>query len=282
MRLSLVLPVIAASMVLGGGVVRAIEPAASDGTKGESPLLVEMRERVAGVTVSLVEEHGLRGVTRLEHPVFRYSDEEREIFDATLWLWTDEGRPIALQKEEAAASLGEPKWTVCFASFASGEVDARWPRGGFGFRTTAPGCDFRAIPDGPEPAKQPRLIQSQIRQLSKRFAATLHYEGRGKSVSRLLARPIHEYSAEKQGVLAGAIFGFAAHGTNPDGYLQIELRRTTSGREWVYGCARMTIYGIDVSLDDKRVWTCEDVTPVPGYFERWCFFVEPRPERAGS
>src|SRR5579872_3473894 len=35
------------------------------------------------------------------NPVLRYSDEERGIPDATLWVWTRDARPVALQKVEA-------------------------------------------------------------------------------------------------------------------------------------------------------------------------------------
>jgi len=258
------------------------DPVSSTVARSESPFLQEMQERIAGVKVSIIQDAGSREVARIDHPVFRYSDEEREIFDATLWLWTDDGRPIALQKDEAAASDGVPKWTVCFASFAAQNLDVRWPRGGQEFTTKAAGCDFVTIPDPPKPADNDRIVRSQIKQIAKRFSAACSYEGRGRSVARLLTKPIHEYESRKHGVVAGAIFGFASYGTNPDGYILIELRKTPSGQEWVYGCARMTIYAVEVLLDDKPVWDCEAVRPTPQYFDRWTFFVEPRTPGASS
>jgi hypothetical protein len=45
------------------------------------------------------------------NPVIRYSDEERFIPDATMWVWTRNARPVAFQKVEgnigAAASSGQ-------------------------------------------------------------------------------------------------------------------------------------------------------------------------------
>lgn len=274
------LPVFAVCLAVVGALCAAL--AGADEAEPKTSFLPQMQERVEGVHVAVVEDSGPREVERIEHPVFRYSDEEREIFDATLWLWTDAGRPVALQKDEAAASEGVPKWTVCFASFAPEQVDVRWPRGGYGFTTTAPGCVFRPIPNGPKPAASERLVRTQLKQLAKRFGAVCSYEGRGQSVARQLAKPIHEYSSEKHGVLAGAIFGFASYGTNPDGYLLLELRKSSSGTEWVYGCARMTIFAVEVSLDDKPVWKCEGIPPAPSYFDNWTFFVEPRPEEASK
>lgn len=261
----------------------ADEPA--DGLRkpeAERGFLSEMIERVDGVHVRILNGSESKEAGRVQRPVFRYSDEEREIFDATLWLWTDEGRPVALQKDEAAASVGVPKWTVCFASFAAENIDVRWPRGDYGFATTAPGCEFQPIVDAPAPASSERLIRAQIKKLSQRFTAEHSYEGRGTTQARLLTRPIHEYASEKHGIAAGAVFGFASHGTNPDAYLLIELRKTPTGHEWVYGCVRMTIYAVQVSLDSKPVWSCQAEKPQPGYFKNWTFFFEPRPETSGN
>src|SRR5436190_558225 len=36
----------------------------------------------------------------VEKPIFRYSDELRQIEDAGIWLWTDRNRPVAAMKVE--------------------------------------------------------------------------------------------------------------------------------------------------------------------------------------
>lgn len=247
-----------------------------------SALARQMAARVEGVRVFTVDQTSAREVRMIDRPVFRYSDQERFIDDATLWLWTDRGRPVALQKEEAGHFQGKPVWTVCFASFSAGPVEARWPRDERRMTTREPGCEFRPIPDGPAPADNARLAAQQVKQLARRFTAAHRGTADGRVEARLLPRPIYEYSAPDEGITAGAIFGFAGHGTNPDGYILIELRKDTPQEPWVYGCARMTTAAVEVSLDGQPVWSCDEVPPEPKYFDTWTFFFEPRGEEGPS
>jgi hypothetical protein len=259
--------------------VMAIVPLRGDDPpveEGVSPLVRQMTTRLEGVQVFVFDQTVAREVRMIDRPVFRYSDQERFIDDATLWLWTDRGRPVALQKEEAGNFQGKPVWTVCFASFSSGPVEARWPRDERQMTTKEAGCDFRAIPNGPEPAANARLAAQQLKQLARRFTAAHRGEADGRVEARLLPRPIYEYSAPDDGISAGAIFGFAGHGTNPDGYILIELRKDSPQEPWVYGCARMTTAAVEVSLDGQPVWSCDEVPPEPKYFDTWTFFFEPR------
>jgi hypothetical protein len=131
--------------------------------------------------------------------------------------------------------------------------------------------------NGPTPAKTEALLMPQLRQISKRF--TTAFDG-GKTEGRTFPKPIYEYSAPKVGVAAGAVFGLSAYGTNPDGYLVIELRKNGDQHEWVYGCARMTTTSIDVSLDGEKVWSGPVVDTSTIYRENWTFFFEPRPVAA--
>src|SRR4029450_5315602 len=55
-----------------------------------------------------------------DKPVFRYDDQPRRFIDATMWVWTDQGRPMAFQKIEAVeyGDLTSPKRPrrFCFRS----------------------------------------------------------------------------------------------------------------------------------------------------------------------
>ena len=53
-------------------------------------------------------------------PVMRYSDQPRFIADATLWVWSLRGRPVAIQKVEVNDTTATPLWTVCFAALLGG------------------------------------------------------------------------------------------------------------------------------------------------------------------
>lgn len=264
------------SLVVGSSALAADEEAPADAEK-KSPVYQEMIDRLSQVKVSTVGGEQLKECEFRKQPVFRYSDQEREIDDATLWLWTDKGRPIALEKEEACAFRQRPQWTVCWASLSPGLVKVDWNRNGRGFTTTRPGCEFKPVPNGPAPAKAASLVMPQLRQVSKRFAATFD---EGKTEGRIIPKPIYEYSSTTHGIVAGAVFGLSAYGTNPDGYLVIELHKSGDQHEWLYGCARMTTTAIDVSLDGEKVWSCPVVDTSTIYRENWTFFFEPRPTAA--
>lgn len=251
------------------------EPKEEAPTERSVQRLQVMTERAKDVRIEIVDGDKVRAPDLVERPCLRYSDEERAIADATLWIWADEGRPVAIQKMECGAFNGNPVWTVCFSSLTPDTLDVKWPRTSHGFKTTTPGCEFRPLPDAPRPADQEKLVLAQMRQQARRFGMSLGFGG-GPSVARLLPRPVYEYSSPKHGIAHGAIFGYASYGTNPDGYILIELRDTENGQEWVYGCVRMTHYGLVATLDEQPVVTLDVLPPRPTYFENWTFFFEPR------
>jgi hypothetical protein len=125
-----------AGLFLVATAVTADEEPASTDSEQNSPIYKEMIDRLSQVKVSVVGGDDVKECEFRKQPVFRYSDQEREIDDATLWLWTDEGRPIALEKEEACAFRQRPQWTVSWASLSPGLVKVEWVRNGRGFTTT--------------------------------------------------------------------------------------------------------------------------------------------------
>ena len=65
--------------------------------------LEAMQKRVEPTRISLTNGEGRKDsetkARLVEKPVFRYSDELRQIEDAGIWLWTDRNRPVAAMKE---------------------------------------------------------------------------------------------------------------------------------------------------------------------------------------
>jgi hypothetical protein len=111
-------------------------------------------------------------------PVFRYSDEERAIPDATLWVWTRDARPIAFQKVEGNNHGGGQMWTICFASLSEGLVDVRW-RGTHQFAARKPGVAFKPLPGAEPPAATSRARTTQIKAVKDRFTARLNVDAEG-------------------------------------------------------------------------------------------------------
>ena len=102
------------------------------------------------------------------NPIFRYSDEERFIPDATLWIWTRDARPVAFQKVEGNNHGGGQAWTICFASLSENLIKAEW-REGKRYAARTPGVKFRSIPNAEPPAEKARARSVQLNGLKDRF-----------------------------------------------------------------------------------------------------------------
>jgi hypothetical protein len=212
------------------------------------------------------------------NPVFRYSDVERAIPDATLWVWTVNGRPAAFQKVEGNNHGGGQAWTICFASLSEELVNVRWPRDRQ-FAAIKPGVTFSPIPQADAPADNSRARTTQLKALKERFTGRLNVngEGQGGAATRTMSRPIFEYSDPKTKRPVGAIFGMTSTGTNPDLLLLIEARRDDRGTlRWEYAHARMTSASVRVRLDDAEVWAEPVVDTRNAVFDNWTFYFLPR------
>lgn len=88
-----------------------------------------MRTYAEGTNITLPadDRRNAQKAELVPNPVFRYSDEQRAIPDATLWVWTRNARPVAFQKVEGNNHGGGQGWTICFASLSEQLVHVRWP-----------------------------------------------------------------------------------------------------------------------------------------------------------
>jgi hypothetical protein len=243
--------------VLGvAALLRAEEP--SDAKLQQ--LADESHSRAEGIQVSAAVG-GLTSNAKVHpNPLMKYTDVPRLIEMATLWVWQDEGCPVALGKVEAYKRKEGPKWLYCFTSASTGLVEARWPDGRR-FEARKPGMEWAAI-DAPAPAPQETAAgrRRQLKELFHRFSATTR-DDRLKTSDELrpLARPLHEYSAPKTGVLQGVLCAFAANGTNPDVIVALEAIGPAEAKHgtksWRYAVIGMTAGGISVTLDKVEVFT---------------------------
>jgi hypothetical protein len=211
----------------------------------------------------------------LDSPVFRYDDQPRRFLDATMWVWTDKGRPVAFEKVEAMPS----QWQFCFTSLAADLLDVNWT-GNHRYRSSKAGMEMRPLPNAPDvPARSSRR-SLELRNLAREFSARIVVDGAGNSEEmRLLSTPIFEYTDPQSNLLTGAVFGFATNGTNPDLLLVLEARPEPEqgASRWHYAAARMTIGGVTLKHRENTVAEFEYVEPQPAGFPTWTFFSIPRP-----
>jgi hypothetical protein len=236
------------------GLVRGEEPADEQLQK----LAEESRSRAQGIEVSVAVSDRTTKAALHSTPLMKYTDVPRLIEMATLWVWQDEGCPVALGKVEAYRRKGGPMWLYCFTSTSTGLVEATWPDGRR-FQARKPGIEWTAI-KGPVPQETAAGRRRQMKELFHRFSATARDEVlRTSDELRPLARPLHEYSSPKHGVVQGILCGFAANGTNPDLIIALEAVRPAQGKDgptsWRYGVIGMTASGVTVRLDDTEVFS---------------------------
>ena len=206
------------------------------------------------------------------NPVFRYSDEQRFIPDATLWVWTRDARPVAFQKVEGNNHGGGQAWTICFASLSEGLISVDWPMNRK-YVARTPGVAFSPIPGAEAPTDNPRVRTAQLKSLKERFTGRLsvNEDGTGGAETRTMPKPIFEYADPETKLPRGAIFGMTSTGTNPDLLLLIEARPDSDGKlRWEYAHARMTSNSVRVRLDDTEVWAEESVAAAA--FENWTYY----------
>jgi hypothetical protein len=237
----------------GTGVLRGQEPA----EKQLQELADASRARAEAVGVSVTAGGRATKATVLPAPLMKYTDAPRQIQMATLWVWQDDGRPVALGKVEAYRREEGTRWLYCFASASAGLVEAKWP-GGRLFQARKPGVEWAAL-RGPAPQESAAGRKRQLKELFRRFSATTRDDvSKGADELRPLARPLYEYASPKHGVLQGALCGFAANGTNPDVIIALEAVGPADGRgagaSWRFGVVRMTTSGVTVKLDKDDVF----------------------------
>lgn len=242
--------------------------------ENQKKLLETMRQRAAAAKVYQLKDKKRIETKLVAKPLFRYSDQPRGILDATLWAWgPSQGRPAALLKMESYRT----HWLHCMVSFSDGLIEAEWI-GGRRFSAKKPGLKLHPLPRGPRPADSQTGRLRQIKELARRFSATIRIRDAGMQEMRRLSRPVYRYSDPDSGLNNGAIFAFAANGTNPDAFLLIELhQKGPSPATWHYGLTKMTASRLAVRLDKEVVFEAE--FSGPGKHANWHYFTIGKSER---
>jgi hypothetical protein len=246
-----------------------------------SQLAKESRSRAAAIEVKVGSGDRTTKVTLHPDPLMKYTDVPRQIERATLWVWMEDGRPVALGKVEAYGRKDGTRWLYCFASLSDGLVEARWPVDRE-FKATRAGIEWVALKEpAPQGTAAGRL--RQLKELFGRFSATTKSAAmKTTDELRPLARPLHEYSAPKRGVVQGILCGFAANGTNPDVVVALDAVGAADGTggatSWRYGVIGMTTSGITVKLDKDEVFTRPPVNTLADR-DNWTHFWEPAPKK---
>lgn len=187
-------------------------------------------------------------------PSLLYADNERELSDASLWVWELDGRPAGLSAVEL-----RPKertggvWSFECASLTPAELRIELPAGEW--TMSAGAVSLQRLPDAPSPAKARGQRLLQLRKLADRFTATAYSDKQGRIELRRLAAPVYRQAETAAG--DGALFVFA-NGTNPEALLLLQLDVETNA--WTYAFARLSGDASSANLDDREVFRVERYT----------------------
>lgn len=234
------------------------EPAGKEDLKEQREArLRTMHEQVQSVSVKSSSNAGWEVADLHQEPLFRYADVPRSILEGSLWCWGKTGRPVALTKLEMVAKHGNfgPEWQYCIASLAEQPIQVTWPDSK-PFTASKAGVAWQPISDAPEVSDKPATRLRQMKELIKRYSATILIDGqeRLKQEMRQLTSPIHRYADPDAGLTDGTIFGFSTNGTNPDVLLLIEAAsKKYSPSQWRFAVVGMTWAEYRVRLDVTEV-----------------------------
>lgn len=236
-----------------------------------------MRARAEQTSVVVVSDEQQLAAKLVPAPLFRYSDQPRDIIDASFWAWQRRGRPVAFQKIEVYRRQGRLHWFYCLSSSSESRIAVEWEVGEK-WSAKKPGIAFRSFPEGPAAARTKAGRLRQMRAMARRLTVTLRDEiADTQEDLRLLTQPIQRYGDPSDESFGGAVFGYASNGTNPDALALIQTRQAPSGPAWEYAWIQMTAGHLTGRLDGQTVWTAPYRVPnaaVPSKFDTWMFFRE--------
>jgi hypothetical protein len=230
--------------------------AADDEAKEEAARrLTAMKKIIEGVDLA-IGQRGADKLVRVDEPIQRWSNPVIPIRDATVFLWTHEGRPAAVAQVADVPDKG--LWQE-FQSLTTEPIQGQ--AGGRKWSPRTPELKWLRAHATEAPAKTSELRRVQMRKIAEKYQVSDVFEFKDPNQLRLLPTPLYRYAVPKSGVLDGALFSYAL-GTDPEVLLLIESQKVEEVDTWMVAFARLTGFACRATLDDKEVWSCK-VLPWP-------------------
>ena len=251
---------------LGLGLIVIGTSAADDGNGGkgnDKDSVVEqrvawLREKVAAWRVTPTRE-AKEACKLREEPIFKWSNPVSGA-EGAVFVWTSDGRPIALAKchlnsrnsyhLETAISISDNRLRMSEAGLVTWEP-------------AEPGVKFETLEDLGVPAATESLRLAQMRRAVREFRFVDKWGEDAKTIGsewelRLMPTPLLRYSSASEKIVDGALFAFA-QGTNPEALVLVEAVETANGRIWRAAPSRLTGYQIRGWHKDRLVLEVEKI-----------------------
>jgi hypothetical protein len=241
-----------------------------------SELSAERRKEVAAQMKEILDQTKIvrRRDTPVEadlvsQPVLYWDDVPRGHHYGTLWIWGAKGRPAAIIEMYTVDFAKEiERWPGNVLHSLAGEPLEGKAEFSWDWAPSHPGFVPQPLEGAPPPATTRTGRRLQMRALAKRFSAQQTWRD-GRAQLRLLTTPVWQYEGDDKGLIDGGLFVFAHGGANPEVVLILEAIRDATGERWSFGCVRLGHAEMEVTFDDRKVWSValyQDVNPHSSYY----------------
>jgi hypothetical protein len=231
-----------------------VPSAASDVDRAEETV---RRARTEAQRYEIVRDDDRQARAELhDKPILKWSNPSEGSLFGSVVLWTVQGRPEAVasiyrwygDKQEFHAEI---KSLSTHALKVTRNKETTWD-------AQPADVKFQELThEAPAASEAGRL--RQMRDIARRFAATLIHPRRGTNELRLLPQPVYRYDKQPEGVVDGGLFAFV-QGTDPEVFILVEAEKTAAGMRWRYAVSRMNMHELHLSLDGKEVWSAGELT----------------------
>lgn len=243
----------------------AAPPPRDDPPAAESAAAKARRDRLHGIYLDEALGYTIyRDASRAEkvelrrEPVYVWTNPIRGgEQDGEVFVWTCRGRAEVIGTFFSYPATGERNLNHELHALSTTTLDVA-REGANTWTPQAPGLDLAPIPGAPAPGRTPAQRLSQMRALTRDFAAETEDEKGGRWDLRLLPQPLHRYESTDPDVLDGAVFAYVTSaGTDPEAILVIEARKPSDGGApaWHYGLARFTDMNLAVKHRGRQVFS---------------------------
>ncbi|MEK6257410.1 MAG: hypothetical protein AABP62_02225 [Planctomycetota bacterium] len=222
-----------------------------------------LREKVAGMRVVPTRESNDLCKLR-EEPIFKWSNPVSGA-EGAVFVWTRDGRPIALAKCHLNSRNSYHVETLISISDSRPRMSEA---GQVSWEPTEPGVKFEILDDLGAPAATEALRLAQMRRAAREFRFIDNWGENTKTPKsewelRLMPAPLLRYSSATDKIIDGALFAFA-QGTNPEALVLIEAIESANGRIWRAAPSRLTGYQVRGWHKDRLVLEVEKIqTTIP-------------------
>jgi len=187
--------------------------------------------------------------------LLNWSNPARNGENGSVFLWTDNDRPVAIGTCFTYTYDGEERRKHAFHVLCDDRLNVTH-RDRPIWKPNAGGIVFKTLLGSPTPGANTAQRNRQLRSLARKFEVALTQKNGRKEQCRLVPQPLYRYES-RDGANVGAVFSFAV-GTDPEALLLLNVANDTDGKPaWHYGVARFTFYPLEAKLGEESVWNVD-------------------------